>query len=144
MLTLLEVDRIFRECYRRAAIIRFEMPCDDPNRQVRNKFGILLNKDLAESNALLAITTSNPAFFSSSFLENDIVRVSAGSYSCFPLGTIVSLREIKQYELAWMKGICALKKLTFQGELSSADMTEVDQKLSTSRLIEGNVLVRLI
>jgi hypothetical protein len=144
MPTQQEVDELFLQHFRRGGILRFEMPCDDPNRQVRNKFGVILNKDHGESCAFLAITTSKTSYFSSAFVENDIVRLRGGSYPCFPLDTIVSLRKIEQYGVAWLKGLCSLRKATFQGKLSSADMTEIDQKLANSNLIEGNVLVRLL
>jgi hypothetical protein len=144
MPTQREVDGLFLQQFRRGGILRFEMPCDDPNRQVRNKFGVILNKDHSAPCAFLAITTSNTSYFSSAFLENDIVRLRGGSYPCFPYDTIVSLREIKRHEIVSLKGLCLRRKLTFQGDMSPFDMTEIDHKLSNSKLIEGNVLVYLV
>lgn len=138
------VEQHFRGHYRRGAIIRFEMPCDDPNRIVRDKFGVVLNLDLSDPEALLAITTTNEKYFASGFIENDIVRITAGIYPCFPEPTIVSLREIKIYPLRWIKDLCLQSKMTFEGNISDGDIMEIDAKLRGSVLIEGTIQLRIV
>ncbi len=76
------IDLYFRQHYKRGAILRFYMECDDPEVDFKYKFGILLNLNTTESDALLGITTSNLKPFASGFLENDIVRISGGKYPC--------------------------------------------------------------
>jgi len=100
--------------------------------------------DLADADVLLAISTTNQKFLSTRFISDDTIRLSGGEYVCFPEDTIISLREIKIFPLAWMKGLCREKKLTFEGYMSSADMTDIDQKLVDSLLIEGSTLKRII
>jgi hypothetical protein len=34
--------------------------------------------------------------------------------------------------------------LTFEGEMTEVDMSEIDQKLKSSKLIEGNILKRIL
>lgn len=137
------VELYFTGKYKRGVIVRFLMPCDDPNRELRNKFGIVLNTDLRDPDVFLAITTTNQRFLGARFIVNDTLRLKGGEYTCFPTDTIVSLREIKRYELAWLKQLCLHGNMTFEGDMSSPDMTEIDQKLAASQLIEGVVLKRI-
>ena len=138
------VELYFQGRYKRGAILRFEMLCDDPNRITRNKFGIVLNKDLSEPETLLAISTTSQTFLSSRFFSEAVLRLNGGEYDCFPEPTIISLREIKVFPLDFMKRLCLQEKLTFEGHMSSPDMTEIDQKLTNSQLIEGAILKRII
>jgi len=137
-------DVYFQQQYKRGVILRFNMDCDDPNRETRYKFGVVLNKNASEEEALLAITTSNQAPFASGYLESDIVRVNAGDYPCFDKPTILSLREIRPEPVAHLKELCKSGQLTFHGELTEAHLTEVLRKVGNSRLIEGKYKKRIV
>ena len=103
------IDLYFRQHYKRGAILRFYMECDDPEVDFKYKFGILLNLNTTESDALLGITTSNLKPFASGFLENDIVRISGGKYPCFPRDTIINLREVRIEPVTKLRSLCEQK-----------------------------------
>ena len=138
------VDLLFQGKYRRGAILRFNMECDDPARDFRHKFGVVLNKDTAESDALLAITTTNLAAFASGRFENDILRIDPGAYACFDKPTILSLREVRPEGVADLKNLCQQRQLTFEGDLTPDDFELVRQKIIHSRLIEGKYKKRIL
>ena len=53
-----------------------------PNRKLRDKFGVVLNRDDQDDpNCFLAITTSQLAYYKSGRFDNDIVRVAVGTYA---------------------------------------------------------------
>ncbi len=137
-------DWYFQERYKRAAILRFYMECDDPGVDFKYKFGILLNLNITEPEALLAITTSNLKPYASGFLENDIVRIPGGKYPCFPKETIISLREIRIELVSKLRTLCEQKQMTFEGILDASDMIDVDAKLAASRLIEKYLKRRIV
>jgi hypothetical protein len=137
------VELYFKGHYKRGAILRFQMKCDDPARDVRNKFAVVLNKDLSETETLLALTTSQIHKYKSPFLEGDVLRIDQGKYACFSEPTIVSLREIRIEQIELLKDKAGKGLLTFEGVMTDTDMTEIDQKLAASRLIEGNILKRI-
>jgi len=137
------IDLYFRQHYKRGAILRFYMECDDPEVDFKYKFGILLNLNTIESDALLGITTSNLKPFASGFLENDIVRISGGKYPCFPRDTIINLREVRIEPVTKLRSLCEQKQMTFEGALDASDMIEVDAKLAASRLIERHLKKRI-
>ncbi len=83
------VDLYFKGRYKRGAILRFQMKCDDPARDVRNKFAVVLARDLSEAEALLLLTTSQIDKYRSRFLDADVLRIDQGHYACFPTATIV-------------------------------------------------------
>lgn len=134
----------FQQHYKRGAIIRFNMECDDPRRDMRNKFGVVLNKNTSEDEVLLAITTSNQAPFASGYLENDILRIDAGAYACFDKPTILNLREIRPEPVEHLKELCRSGQLTFHGEMSESDLPVVLQKVANSKLIEGKYKKRIV
>jgi len=139
------IDLYFQQRYKRGAILRFYMECDDPEVDFKYKFGILLNLDVTEPDALLAITTSNLKPFASGFLENDIVRIPGGRYPWFPKKeTIINLREIRTEPVTKLRTLCQQKQMTFEGDLDPSDMIEVDVKLGTSRLIEKHLKKRIV
>jgi hypothetical protein len=139
------IDLYFQQHYKRGAILRFYMECDDPEVDFKYKFGILLNLDVTEPDALLAITTSNLKPFASGFLENDIVRIPGGQYPCFSKKeTIINLREIRTEPVTKLRTLCQQKQMTFEGDLDPSDMIEVDVKLGASRLIEKYLKKRIV
>ena len=138
-------DLYFQQHYKRAAILRFYMECDDPKVDFKYKFGILLNLDVTETDALLAITTSNLKPFASGFLENDIVRIPGGKYPCFPKEeTIINLREIRIEPVTKLRSLCEQKQMTFEGVLDASDMIDVNGRLAASRLIEKYLKKRIV
>jgi hypothetical protein len=138
------VDTAFKAKYLRAAIIRFLMRGDDPKRPFRNKFGIVLNRNLEDSDAILAITTTNLERYASGYFENDIVRINAGTYGCFDEPTIVNLRELRLERIADLKSLYATGRMTFEGAIGDADMTEIFGKIQHSVLIEFNLKKRVL
>jgi hypothetical protein len=64
------IDSLFEAKLKQRAIIKFEMPCDDPNRDSAPKFGVVLNKNTTDPDVLLAITTSQMGFYQNGNLEN--------------------------------------------------------------------------
>lgn len=138
------VELQFTQRYKRGAILRFEMPCDDPNRDLRNKFGIVLNLDTAEPDTLLAITTTNPRLLASRFMQRDSLVIAANKYHCFDQLTYISLREVKSFPLAWMKQQSVDGKMAFHGDLDEWDMAELNSKLASSLIIEGVLLKRVV
>src|SRR5487761_1321149 len=115
------IDGDFAKHFKRGSILRFYMKCDDPRRQYRYKFGIVLNKNPTEPEALLAITTTNLARYGSGYFENDILRVTPGTYGCFDEPTIIVLREIRIEPTASLKTLYGQQQLRFEGMMSSAD-----------------------
>lgn len=138
------VDLLFQGKYRRGAIIRFNMACDDPARDFRYKFGVVLNKDTSEPDALLAITTSNVAAFDGGYFENDILRIQPGEYACFDKPTILNLREVRSEKVADLKRLCQDKQLTFEGDMTPDDLALIEQKIIHSKLIEGKYKKRIL
>jgi hypothetical protein len=138
------VDSYFADHYRRGAVIRYKMKCDDPTRAQRYKFGIVLNNDTSEPEALLAITTTKIGWFSSGQFENDIVRLRDGTYSWVTAETIIDLRSLRPETLEDLKLLNVRQEMTFEQELESATMAEVDRKLCASRLIELRTKKRVI
>ncbi|MGB7282876.1 MAG: hypothetical protein WBE13_11490 [Candidatus Acidiferrum sp.] len=138
------VDLLFQGKYKRGTIIRFQMECDDPNREFRNKFGIVLNKDTSEAEALLAITTTNLAPFASGRFDDDIFRIDPGAYGCFDKPTILSLREIRPENIADLKNLCQDGQLTFEGDMTPDDLALIEQKVIHSRLIERKYKKRIL
>lgn len=137
-------DVCFQQQYKRGVILRFEMECDDPNRETRHKFGVVLNKDASEAEALLAITTTNHAFFASGYFENDILRIDVGDYPCFVKPTILSLREIRPEPIEHLKQLCRSGQLTFHGQITEEDLAVILQKITNSKLIEGKYKKRIL
>ena len=129
---------------KRGVILRFNMLCDDPNRVTRFKFGIVLNKNIAEEEALLAITTTNQAPFASGRFEDDILRINVTTYTCFDKPTILSLREIRPELVADLKTLCKSGQLTFHGEIAPDDLAIIEEKILRSRVIEGKYKKRII
>jgi hypothetical protein len=138
------VELYFSTHYKRGAILRFQMKCDDPKRQFRDKFAVVLNNNLSEPETLLVLTTSQTQKFSSPFLDGDVLRIDQGKYACFPAPTVVSLREIRIEQTELLKDKAGKGLLTFEGEMTEVDMSEIDQKLKSSKLIEGNILKRIL
>jgi hypothetical protein len=138
------IDLLFQGKYKRGAIIRFQMECDDPNREFRYKFGVVLNKDTSEPEALLAITTTNLAPFAGRSFEDDILRIDPGTYGCFDKPTILSLREIRAENVADLKGLCQDGQLTFEGDVTPDDLALIEQIVIRSRLIEGKYKKRIL
>jgi hypothetical protein len=137
-------DLYFTQHYKRGAILKFNMECDDPNRDMRYKFGIVLNKNIEEDEALLAITTTNHKYFDTGRLEDDILRINVGEYPCFDKATIISLREIRPEPVADLKTLCTSNQLTFHGVLTEADLTVIEQKIIHSKVIEGKYKKRIV
>lgn len=138
------IELYFKGNYKRGAILRFLMKCDDPARDVRNKYAVVLNKDLSEGDVLLSLATSQIQKYKSSFFDADVLRIDPGQYACFPEPTIVNLREVRIEPIELLKDKAGKGQLTFEGEMTDADMTEIDQKLAASKLIEGNILKRIL
>lgn len=138
------IDLLFQGKYKRGAIIRFQMECDDPNREFRYKFGVVLNKDASEPEALLAITTTNLAPFASHRFEDDILRIDPGTYGCFDKPTILSLREVRPENVADLKSLCQDGQLTFEGDVTPDDLALIKQIVIRSRLIEGKYKKRIL
>ncbi len=138
------VELYFAGHYKRGAILRFQMKCDDPARDVRNKFAVVLNKDLSEGESIMLLATSQIQKYKSPFFDADVLRLNPGQYDCFPVATIVSLREVHIEPIKLLKDLAGKGLATFVGAMTDADMTEIDQKLAASMLIEGNVLKRIL
>lgn len=138
------VDFYFQQHFKRGAIIRFYMECDNPNQTHRNKFGIVLNKDVTDDETLLAITTTKQDYFAGGYFENDILRIPANSYSCFGKETIVNLREVRAEPILKLKGLCVSGQLEFRGQVTPADMEVIDQIVRDSKLIEGRYKKRIV
>ena len=138
------VELYFKGNYKRGAILRFQMKCDDPARDVRNKFAVVLNKDLSEGEALMLLTTSQVDKYKSHFMDADVLRIAPERYECFPVATIVSLREVRIEPIELLKDKAGKRLLAFVGMMTDADMTEIDKKLAASMLIEGNILKRIL
>jgi hypothetical protein len=138
------VDRYFEERYRRGAIIRFCMQCDDPEREQRNKFGIVLNKDISEPDALLALTTSNVQAYASGVFDNDIMRLTVGAYPCFPKETIIVLRQVRIEPVELLKALCMAGQMTFEGGLNDEHREKMDGILAASIVIERGVKKRIV
>ena len=138
------VDLLFQGKYKRGAIIRFYMECDDPKRDFRYKFGVVLNKDTSEDESLLAITTTNLKPYASGHFENDILRIDPGAYACFDQPTILSLREIRPENVADLKALGQEGQLTFEGDMTADDLALIEQKIIHSRLIEGKYKKRIL
>ncbi len=134
----------FNQRYKPGSILKFNMECDDPNRDTRYKFGIVLNKNTEEDEALLAITTTNHKFFDTGRFEDDILRIGVGEYPCFDKPTIISLREIRSEPVARLKTLCISKQLTFHGELTEVDLTVIKEKIIHSKVIEGKYKKRIV
>jgi hypothetical protein len=134
----------FAQHYKRGAILRFNMECDDPERPMRYKFGVVLNNNPSEDEALLTISTSKLTSFASAFIEKDILRIEAGAYPCFDQPTVLSLREIRPESVAHLKTLCMSGQLTFHGEMSTDDLALIEQIVIQSRLIEGNYKKRIL
>jgi hypothetical protein len=137
-------DLHFSQHYRRGAILRFNMQCDDPERDMRQKFGVVLNNNISEAEALLAITTSKLATFESGHFENDILRIEVGVYPCFDQPTVLNLRVIRPESVANLKTLCGSRQLTFHGEMTTDDLALIEQIVIRSRLIEGNYKKRIL
>lgn len=137
-------DLYFNQQYKRGAILRFNMQCDDPNRDTRYKFGVVLNKNTGEDEALLAITTTNQGPFASGRSEDDILRIDVGTYPCFDRPTILNLREIRPEPIVDLRALCSSGQLTFHGAMTPGDLEVVDQKIIRSRLIEGKYKKRIV
>jgi hypothetical protein len=137
-------DLHFSRHYKRGAILRFNMECDDPERDMRHKFGVVLNNNISEAEALLAITTSKLATFQSGHFENDILRIEPGLYACFDQPTVLNLRIIRPEPVANLRTLCGLRQLTFHGEMSADDLALIEQIVIRSRLIEGIYKKRIL
>ena len=139
------IDLVFQQKYRKGAILRFYMKGDDPDRPYRYKFGIVLNKQCDEGEALLAITTSNTDRYKSGYFEDDIVRVPASSYACFDAPTtVINLREIRSESLDQLKALYSNQQLSFEGNLDEPDITEIETKIEASVLIEVQTKKRIL
>jgi len=134
----------FSQHYKRGAILKFNMECDDPNQEMRYKFGIVLNKNIEEDEALLAITTSKHKHFETGRFEDDILRIGVGEYPCFDKPTIINLRVIRPEPVAHLKALCTSRQLTFHGELTQVDLTVIEQKIIHSKIIEGRYKKRIL
>src|SRR5262249_3738287 len=130
--------------YKRGTIMRFVMECDDPQVEEKPKYGIILNLDSKDEEALLAITTSQIDFYDNRRFEDEILRVSPGSYSCFTEETVISLRVIRPEPVARLKTLAASGTLTFHGQLSDDDMAIIEQKIIRSRVIERGYKKKII
>jgi hypothetical protein len=109
----------------------------------RNKFAVILNREWPPFDGetlFFALATSKPKFFSSGFMENDIVRIPADRYAFLPLDTILNLREIPRIRL---QELAASANLEIKGDLSDVDIAEVDDRLRKSILIEELILRRI-
>ena len=137
-------DLYFQQHYKRGAILRFNMDCDDPGRDKRYKFGVVLNKDTAEDEALLALATTKLERFQGGRFEDDILRIEPGVYPCFDRPTVLSLREIRPEPVANLKALCTSGQLTFHGEITRDDLALIEQKVIHSRLIEGRHKKRIL
>jgi len=131
------VEQYFVQNFRRGAVLRFSMECDDPNRKLRDKFGVVLNRDdQNDPDCFLAITTSQLAHYQSGRFENDIVRVAVGTYAYFKVETIINLREVKVQSKENLKRLSGEQRMSFEGNLNQAHMLEIDRKIQASILIE--------
>ena len=138
------LEQYWNQKYKRGAVIRFLMQCDDPGRDTRYKFGLVLNKDLSDSDALLALGTSNIERYSDARFEADIVRISSGAYPWVTVPTIFNLRQLKQVSILDLKVLLSEQKLEFQDEFSNQDLTILDAKIRASRIIELRIKRRVL
>jgi hypothetical protein len=72
------------------------------------------------------------------------VRLREGIYSWVTEETIVDLRSLRPEMLEDLKVLNERQEMTFEQELDSATMAEVDKKLHASRLIELRTKKRVI
>ncbi len=138
------VEQYFATRYKRGVVVRFNMECDDPNREKRFKFGIVLNRDCSEPDVLLAIATSNTDKFASGRFDSDILRVPKGSYGWTTEDTVVDLRVVRSEKLDDLKLLCERQEMRFEDLLSAADAAQLDQKLRASRLLEIRLKKRVV
>jgi len=137
-------DRYFAEHFRRGAIMRFIMECDDPNVETKYKYGVVLNLDKGDDEVLLAITTSQLEAYEGGRFEDEILRIPVGTYDCFTKETVLSLRAIRPEPTARLKELANSGQLTFYGNVSSDDLSLIEQKLIRSRVIERKYKKRTI
>jgi hypothetical protein len=76
--------------------------------------------------------------------EGDIVRLQVGAYSWVTAETVVDLRTLRPELPEVFEVLNERQDMAFEQELNPATMTEVDNKLRASRLIELRTKKRII
>jgi hypothetical protein len=129
-------DAAFTQACQRGVVLRFLMSdLDDPNRDTRNKFAVVLNVDPSDPEILLVLTTSNVELFRSAakWVGDSILELSAGSYPWTTKDTVIDLRSVRPYPVEAFKKMYSAGKLDFHGPLSKVDLERIDDILRTSR-----------
>lgn len=122
--------------YKRGVVIRFWMECDDPNRERRHKFGVVLNKDISEPDALLALATSKVNIYRNPRVAKDVLILQPGSYGWVVVETAINLRQIKSIATFELRRLLDQQQLTFETELSAPDLQGINAKIRASELID--------
>jgi len=138
------VEQSFQAHYKRGVVVRFNMECDDPNRPRRYKYGVVLNSDCSEPEALLAISTSRIDKFASGRSDRDILRLPEGTYPWTTEDTVVDLRELRAEKVDDLKLLCERQEMRFEGPLKAEHIAELNEKLRASRLLEIRLKKRVV
>ena len=138
------VTQYFGQRYQRGAVVRFNMEGDDPHRPNRFKYGVVLNLDSSEDEALLALATSRIDRFASSRFDPDVLRLPANRYDWTTQDTIVDLRSIRIEIVSDLKSLCENGEMRFEDPLNAADIADLDRKLRASRLLQLRLKKRVV
>jgi hypothetical protein len=104
------------------------------------KFAVILNVDCPpEPTVIFAFTTSDrPGFYKNNkYVQNDIVVIPAKKYGCFPLETVINLREVRPRDFTSM---CTTRDFHIEEDLREDDLDLINTVLRNSELIAVDFL----
>ncbi len=88
---------------------------------------------------IFAFTTSDrPGFYKNNqYVQNDIVVIPAKKYACFPLETVINLREVRPRDFISM---CTTRDFHIEEDLREDDLGLINTVLRNSELIAAGFL----
>lgn len=125
-------DATFEKEFVRGAILSTQMAF--ASGATKRKFLVVLNRQSADSESLLFLTTSQIVFYKKHPWV-DRIQIPAGSLSCFPLETVIDCREVYTLLRLDLKKRYQQGALGFAGHLPSEIVERIDQIVAASRFI---------
>jgi hypothetical protein len=118
---------------RRGVVLRYlEKKLDDPNRETRWKYAVVVNFVLPGDPILYFRSTSNPTFYASGEHDRHILRVPAGTYPFLSRDSVFDMKTIEKKPLQVFRDLHSAGHCKSVGDLSAEHLREIDVKVWAS------------
>jgi hypothetical protein len=118
---------------RRGVVLRYlEKKLDDPNRETRWKYAVVVNLVLPGDPILYFRSTSKPDFYASGEYDRYILRVPAGTYPFLSKDSVFDMKSVEKKPLQVFRDLHASGACKCVGALNEEHLREIDVKVWAS------------